>query len=132
MGDDLEANVAAGVRLLRDGDDEEKQAMAMMFLNSSYYCEAIVAGGAIPPLIALLQSGSTQVQVNAAGALIFLAENTENRVAIAAEGAIPPLVALLRRGSAEGQVNAARVLGQKNTIQVRQVRRALVGAESWR
>ena len=56
----------------------------------------MVAAGAIPPLVALLGTGSTAaLQEVAACALRNLALSAENQAVVASAGAIPHLVALL-------------------------------------
>ncbi|CAL1142550.1 unnamed protein product, partial [Cladocopium goreaui] len=71
---------------------------------------AIVAAGGIPPLIALVTSGSDSAKENAVYALANLAWNDENKAAIAAAGGIPPLVALITSGSDSAKKYAAGAL----------------------
>jgi hypothetical protein len=70
------------------------------------------AAGANPPLVQLLGPGSpAEVHEIAAGFLMDLAVNTENKVRSATDGAIPPLIYLLGPGSpADVQRYAARAL----------------------
>lgn len=87
--------------------------MAMMFFNSSYYCEAIVAGGAIPPLIELVENGSEAAKMKAVWALMGLAEMRRPlpmSVAVALATTIPALVTLADTGSAEAKTRAAYAL----------------------
>ncbi|CAL1157836.1 unnamed protein product, partial [Cladocopium goreaui] len=71
---------------------------------------AIAAAGGIPPLVALVTSGSDSAKEPAAGALRNLAMNDQNMAAIAAAGGIPPLVALVTSGSDSAKEQAARAL----------------------
>jgi len=71
--------------------------------------DAIVAGGGIPALVALLRGGSasTETQVeHAAGALANLATRQEHRKAIMDAGAAQPLIGLIGTGT-EAQASAA-------------------------
>jgi vacuolar protein 8 len=83
---------------LADGDDANK--------------EAIVAAGAIEPLVALVRDGDAKGKADAARALGILADgNDANKAAIRSAGGIEPLAALVRDGDAEGKADAARALG---------------------
>jgi hypothetical protein len=66
---------------------------------------AVVAAGAVPPLIVLLRDGG-----KAAQALTNIGNNVINRVATAAAGATPLLIALLRDGTESGRYTAASAL----------------------
>ena len=70
----------------------------------------VAAAGAIPPLVALLGSGtSAAVQMAAAIALGNLsANNADSQVMVAAAGAIPPLVALRDNGSTQAVKDLAK------------------------
>ena len=70
----------------------------------------IAKQGGIPPLIALLQNGTSEDKTHAAGALLSLANNADNEVEIAKQGGIPPLIALLQNGTSEGKTQAAGAL----------------------
>jgi hypothetical protein len=88
--------------------------------NSEDAAVTIAAAGAIPLLVQLLKPGSgcrqeslmssgeldVVIQTKAAGALYYLAANSENAVTIAAAGAIPPL-ARLSRSDADDVTKAA-------------------------
>ncbi|KAK7239659.1 hypothetical protein SO694_00028367 [Aureococcus anophagefferens] len=63
----------------------------------------------MPLLVELLQSGGEGARC-AAGALVYLAWNDDNKVAIAAAGGIAPLVELVRSGCADAKGSAARAL----------------------
>jgi HEAT repeat protein len=67
---------------------------------------AIVAAGALPPLVELLSSRfDAGTRKNAATALMMLAgRNKVIKAAVVAAGAIPPLVELLRGGSNEAEL----------------------------
>ena len=84
--------------------------MGNLAFNHAANKVAIVAAGAVPPLVALLRSGSEPGKERSAGALLILAVNAENQVKIAAAGAIDPLLALQRNGSAEAQAISAGAL----------------------
>jgi hypothetical protein len=71
---------------------------------------AIASAGGIPPIVALLLSPSARLPREAAGALVNLSADVENRVPIASSGGIPPLVALLALLSVDTQEAAASVL----------------------
>ena len=69
----------------------------------------ILAAGALPPLVNLLKSGSSEARENAAGVLWSLSvENPENRTKIA--NALPLLVNLLESNSYEARETAAERL----------------------
>ena len=70
---------------------------------------AIAQAGAIPHLVALLESGDADGKASAAGALMNLASK-DGMVAIAQNGGIPHLVALLESGNANGKYYAAGAL----------------------
>ena len=72
---------------------------------------AIIAAGAVPPLVALLRSELPAVQRPAAGALWNLAVGSQHsKEAIIAAGAVPPLVALLRSDQSVVRREAAGAL----------------------
>ena len=71
---------------------------------------AIAKAGGIPPLVALLQSGTDGQKEAALGALRNLSVNAENKVTIAQAGAIAPLVVLTQSGTAGQKETAAIVL----------------------
>jgi hypothetical protein len=74
---------------------------------------AVVAAGALPPLVELLRSGSDDGKGYAAGALGMLADgNVDIMPVIVAVGALPPLVVMLSSGSEDGsKLYAVRALG---------------------
>ena len=76
-------------------------AKALCILSANEEKMVLIAeAGAIPPLVALLQNGSTdKSKSNAAAALYTLSDNKDNRVAIARAGAIPALVLVLQERS---------------------------------
>ena len=69
-----------------------------------------LAAGAIPPLVELLSSSTTDVQREAAAALWILALSADNKALIALAGGIPPLVELLSSGNSAVQQEAAAAL----------------------
>ena len=61
---------------------------------------ALAEAGAIPPLVAMLGSPSSEMQANAANALAALSRhNADNQHAVARTGAIAPLCSLVREGA---------------------------------
>ena len=73
--------------------------------------EAIVAAGAVAPLVGLLTSGAPCTREVAAATLRNLAtNNAANKEAISAEGGISPLVALLKSGTEGAREQAAAAL----------------------
>ena len=67
--------------------------------------------GAITPLVGMLGSVSTEMQMTAAGALASLAQDSlENQLAIARTGAIAPLCSLVREGASETKETCAQAL----------------------
>jgi len=100
--------------------------------------DAIVAAGAVAPLVALLSNRDSRVQANSAGALAVLGSGTcwddntqvadfsdtlrdaQHKDAIVAAGALPGLIRLLRHGESKAQIASARALaglatGQSDT-----------------
>ena len=103
------------VRSLRnpEASDREKKEAANSLANLAVNDQnkaAIAAAGGIPPLVALVTSGSDSAKEQAARALENLAPNDQNMAAIAAAGGIPPLVALVTSGSDSAKEQAARAL----------------------
>ena len=101
------------------GDDEvigvQEQAAATLsdlaFGDSAMQGEIISAGG-VPPLLALLKSGSIVSQEHAARATWTLCMAPENQKVIVDSGAIPELVALCKTGSESGKGYAAAVISE--------------------
>jgi hypothetical protein len=93
-----------------DAADHAACVVSMLAAYNSACTAAIVAAGGIPRRIALLASPSVGVQDYAAGALTFLSNHVENKVAIASAGGIPPLIAFLASTSVRVQENAAGAL----------------------
>ena len=71
--------------------------------------------GGIPPLVALVTSGSDFAKQCAARALANLATNDQSKAAIAAAGGIPSLAALVTSGSDSAKGHAAHALGNLAT-----------------
>jgi hypothetical protein len=79
----------------------------------------MVKAGCIPPLLAVLSAGPSDVaKKHAAAALGNLARERETKVAIAKAGGIAPLLALERDGSAEAKAMASKALANltKNNV----------------
>lgn len=75
--------------------------------------QAVAAGGAIPPLLSLLNGMNVLGQVHAASALSNIArENEANQNQIVAAGGIPTLLELLSSRSPEAQAQGASALAQ--------------------
>ena len=72
---------------------------------------AIVESGGVPPLLALLRSGS-QAQEHAAHAIWTLCAATENQRMIVESGVITDLVSISKSGSARAQEFAAAVMSE--------------------
>ena len=98
-------NFKRDVALLTIGSAFEKtQAARTLACHGAADCDAadaIVAAGAIDPLVALVTNGAAGGQEQAARALNFLARgNAANQAAIREAGGIPPLVALVTNDAA--------------------------------
>ena len=76
---------------------------------------AIAMAGGIPPLIAMVRSGSQSNKATAAQALASLSTDYDNKIVIAASGGIPPLVELSRSGSSQGKEAATLALARITT-----------------
>ena len=98
--------------LRRDGEVQDHAARAIMSLaDCMEHQKAITVAGAIPAVVALLQSATAAVQDTAAGILGNLAiQNPSNQAAIVAAGALPPLVNLLLKGSSPAKEQACFAL----------------------
>lgn len=91
------------VSLLLSPDSETQEHAVTVLLNLSLCDEnitAIVAHGAIPGIVKVLQNGLTmEARGNAAAALFCLTKVDENRTKIGMSGAIPALIDLLAHGN---------------------------------
>jgi len=97
-----------------EASDGEKKEAAKILANLAMDVQnkaAIAAASGIPPLVALVTSGSDSAKQDAARALGNLAVNDQNKAAIAAAGGIPPLVTLITSGSDSAKEYAAGALG---------------------
>ncbi|CAE7354175.1 PUB13, partial [Symbiodinium necroappetens] len=102
---------AAVIRLSGSGE-QGWAANALRDLAISADNQALIAeAGGIPPLVELLSSSNTDVQMMAAAALRHLASNADNKALIAEAGGIPPLVSCLTTGTKWAQLHAAEALG---------------------
>eukprot|EP00435_Cladocopium_sp_Y103_P017605 s551_g4.t1 len=114
MDDEIQNRVQS-LRNPKASDREKKKAaesLANLALKNDENKVAIAAAGGIPPLVALVTSGSDAAKTQAAFALRNLAlKNDQNRAAIAAAGGIPPLIALVTSSSDSAKKEAARALG---------------------
>ena len=82
----------------------------------------IIEGGGVPPLIALLRSGSVVSQEHAARAIWTLSMTVANHSIVMDSGAVPELIALCKGGSENGKGYAAAVISElgKGAIAARQ------------
>ena len=72
---------------------------------------ALAEAGAIPPLVSMLGSPSSEMQANAARALAGLSrDNTDNQAAVARTGAVAPLCSLVREGASNVKEHSAAAL----------------------
>ena len=83
--------------------EQAASALADLAFADDDMQNAIIQGGGVPPLLALLRSSSQISQENAARAIWHLCESTDNQGVIVEAGAIAELVALSRTGSAHAQ-----------------------------
>ena len=82
------------------------------WLRSKELRAAVVAAGALEPLVKLARTGDADGKQNAAWALENLAAGSEElKVKAVVVAALEPLVELLRAGDADGKQNAASTLG---------------------
>lgn len=98
--------------LRKEGEVQDHAARAIMSLaDCMEHQKQITVAGAIPAVVALLQSATAAVQDTAAGILGNLAiQNPANQAAIVAAGALPPLVALLLKGTSPAKEQACFAL----------------------
>ena len=93
---------------------------------------AIVAAGAIPPIVHLLKSKAAPVQEEAARALSNLgndpATNEATQISIAEAGALPPLILMYKSKSETVQIKAAAALNNLSSAPVVQARVGSAGA----
>ena len=111
--------LAAQLRTLEVGNDDEKQKVAFMLrifaAEHSDNQAAVVRSGALPHFVRLLQHETPSLREEAARALWNLARNSkeinaQNQVAIGQAGAIHPLIRLLEDHEQRIRVVAAAVL----------------------
>jgi len=97
-------------RLRGRGAGDQAGSMARQIREDDRLCVPIAAAGALPLLVALLQSNDKVTQAHAADALSALAKDDAIRQSIVEARAVPALVGLLRFGISVGKSNAARAL----------------------
>lgn len=74
-------------------------------------CDALVAAGVLPAIVAPLARGSSACQAQAAAAFQYIIDyNRERCAAVVAAGCLPPLVSLLSHASADAVEHAAVVM----------------------
>ncbi|XP_022753908.1 armadillo repeat-containing protein 4-like [Durio zibethinus] len=101
------------VRILREGNDEAKAAAANVFWDLSGYKHSVSVvrnSGAIPLLVELLGSQSSEVRETVSGAIAQLSYNGADQEALIESGAVPLLLELLNADSEELRDNAAEAL----------------------
>lgn len=79
---------------------------------------------AVPALAAILRSGGSIAQEQAAAAVASVTELVENQNPVLKANAVPALVQLLKNGTLEAQVSASRAIGNlatRNTLAQEQV-----------
>ena len=115
--DDLLGDHEAGrhIAVLKDeravSEAREKAAAALANLAKNFENEVnIVLAGGLPPLIALLSSGTPLAQEYAAAALFSLSFNADNKVVIAQARGVSPLIALLSSGTSTASEEAVGTL----------------------
>ena len=94
----MQEQAAATLADLSDGDGELQ--------------DAIIEAGGVPPLLSLVQCGSSLAQEHAARAIWHLSTATCNQQVIVKHYAIPDLVALVKSGTSIAQEMAAATLSQ--------------------
>ena len=100
---------------LKNASYEEKEKVAhLMDIVAHHQTQnpgALVAGGAIKPLIELCESGNDGSQIHAASTLAIIATTKlDYQDKIVSAGAIPPLVKLLKMGSNKAMTFAAEAV----------------------
>ncbi|XVF70818.1 hypothetical protein PTKIN_Ptkin11bG0192300 [Pterospermum kingtungense] len=102
------------VRILREGNDEAKAAAANVFWDLSGYKHSVFVvrnSGAIPLLVELLGSQSSEVRETVSGAIAQLSYNEADREALIESGAVSRLLELLLHDDSEElKDNAAEAL----------------------
>ena len=105
--------IAELIGVLKVGDDDAKAraATALLADNVMWRRREIVASGALPPLVVMLETGSESAKGCAAHALGYLALSYHTKAPIVAAGVVPPLIALVKTGSESAKYHAAFALG---------------------
>ncbi|KAE8699750.1 Detected protein of confused Function [Hibiscus syriacus] len=122
------SNVATLVELLTATSPRirEKAVTVICSLAESGSCESwLVSEGFLPPLIRLVESGSTVGKEKAIISLQRLSSTIETARAIVEHGGVRPLIETCRSGGSVSQAAAASTL--KNISAVPQVRQLLTG-----
>ncbi|KAK9035874.1 hypothetical protein V6N11_077898 [Hibiscus sabdariffa] len=120
------SNIAALVELLTATSPRirEKTVTVICSLAESGSCESwLVSEGVLPPLIRLVESGSTVGKEKAIISLQRLSLTTETARAIVGHGGVRPLIETCRTGGSVSQAAAASTL--KNISAVPEVRQVL-------
>ncbi|XVF79974.1 hypothetical protein PTKIN_Ptkin15bG0033300 [Pterospermum kingtungense] len=124
------SNIAALVQLLTATSPRirEKTVTVICSLAESGSCESwLVSEGVLPPLIRLVESGSTIGKEKATISLQRLSMNSETARAIVGHGGVRPLIEICRTGDSVSQAAAACTL--KNISAVPEVRQILAEAD---
>ena len=102
------------VRILQHGCSFSKSeavgALCSITMRDSDHRAAVVAAGAVPPLVALVEGGDRSVKLNALLTLTNLAQEDDLTNAVFVAGAIRPLVVLLRSDDDDANKMAASLL----------------------
>ena len=108
--------IKESVKSSTTGDAEAKERAAAVLAslaqqNHNEHTDALVAHGALSPLVQILTIGSAKAQGSAATALhAILRERPAHQQLFVEAGGVPPLVRLLKTGSAKVQEEAASTL----------------------
>merc|ERR1712072_165346 len=80
-------------------------ALAPLALSEEV-AQSVVANGALPPAVELLQNGSDEAKVEVARFLMNLTDNPQEIGAVLAAGVLGPLLALVAKGTPHGKARA--------------------------
>ncbi|KAJ0258628.1 hypothetical protein HA466_0073890 [Hirschfeldia incana] len=117
-------NVASLVQLLTSPTSRENAASVICSLAESGGCENwLVSENALPPLIRLLESGSSLAKEKAVISLQRLSFSSETSRAIVGHGGVSPLIEICKTGDSVSQAASACTL--KNISSVPEVRQSL-------
>ncbi|KAG0471394.1 hypothetical protein HPP92_015940 [Vanilla planifolia] len=104
---DVEDDISLLVSLLSYSDVgiQERASEAVMFIAGFDSCKAaLIAAGAIDPLVRILEAGSTLAKVKAAWTLKNLTENSDNVWSLSANGGVTALLKLTRDAQSNAEL----------------------------